>query len=54
MKEVEPPDLAAVLDRARPDAQRRELRAGHHVLPNRQSGDRNVGCGHSVGIVSTR
>jgi hypothetical protein len=39
-------DAAAVLDRARTETERDELRDGHHpMLPSRQLGQRNVGCG---------
>jgi hypothetical protein len=46
VKEVETPDLEAILDRARAEAESRELRARHDpMLPSRQFGQRNVGCG---------
>jgi hypothetical protein len=36
VKEVETPDLAAIRDRARAEAECRELRPGHHaMLPRR-------------------
>jgi hypothetical protein len=28
--------------------------ADHTMLPSRQSGDRDLGCGHSVGTISTQ
>ena len=45
VKEVETPDLEAILDRARTEAKFDELRERHHaVLPRRQFGQFRVGC----------
>jgi hypothetical protein len=55
VKEVETPDAPAVLDRVAVDSGGDQLRLGDHsVLPSRQSGERNIGCDHSVGIISTK
>jgi hypothetical protein len=46
VKEVETFDLAVVRSRARPEAQCRGLRPRHDaMLPRRQFGQRDVGCG---------
>ena len=46
MKKVEPSSLEAIRNRARAKADVRELRARHYpMLPSRQIGERNVGCG---------
>jgi hypothetical protein len=43
VKEVETPNPAAILDRARTEAERYELRRGHHsMLPRGESGPRGV------------
>jgi hypothetical protein len=45
VKEVETPDLEAILDRVPPEAERLELAAGHDtVLPSGQFGQFRVGC----------
>ena len=45
VKEVERSDAAAVLDRARTEPERSELRRRDHtVLPRGQFGQQNVGC----------
>jgi hypothetical protein len=55
VKEVKTPDAAAVLDRVTVKAGGDQLRlADHTMLPSRQSGDRDLGCGHSVGTISTQ
>jgi hypothetical protein len=55
VKEVKAPDAAAVLDRVTVKAGGDQLRlADHTMLLSRQSGDRDLGCGHSVGTISTQ
>jgi hypothetical protein len=45
VKEVETPDLEAILDRVPLEAERLQLAAGHHtVLPSGQFGQFRVGC----------
>jgi hypothetical protein len=45
VKEVQPPDLEAIRDRARVEPERHELHPRHHaMLPRRQFGQRNLGC----------
>jgi hypothetical protein len=54
VKEVEAPDLAAILDGVAIKTRGDQLPLGHHpMLPSRQPGDRNIGCGHSVETIAT-
>ena len=49
VKEVETPDTEAVSDGVTGKAAGQQLLLSHHaVLPSRQSGDQNVGCGQFV------
>jgi hypothetical protein len=44
VKEVQPPDLEAILDRLPLEAEHAELRSRHHpMLPSRQLSQRNLG-----------
>jgi hypothetical protein len=55
VKEVETPDLAAIRDGVAVQAGGEQLRlTDHPMLPSRQSGDPDIGCGHSVGIIATK
>ena len=45
VKEVETPDLEAILDRLPTETERAELAPRHHtMLPRGQFGQRNLGC----------
>jgi hypothetical protein len=55
VKERQTPDAAAVLDRVTVKAGGDQLRlTDHTMLPSRQSSDCDLGCGHSVGTISTQ
>jgi hypothetical protein len=55
MKEMQTPHAAAIGDRVAVQAGGDQLPLRHHsVLPSREPGERDLGCGHSVGTIATK